>query len=523
MNSSSNHHFNNLRFKVSENMYYDFKLVDNLPEIKSKLESQYFDLDFTSDTDIYNKLIWDKSSVGNDITAIPTFGLTAIDNGSVDLNTDTETTLTESPLTINQEENRFEFKVVNGYRRGLNYSGVSVNTITDEITFNGGFLQGFYKLNGYDYEVLPNRFNKGWTIHTRIKRSGAEAPQDSLNELSTQMGNNTSGYFFYIGTRAENKFWNKFEGLNPEVDNQKEVDYEGVIETVSDEQEFIIPLNPPRMYVRKMDNEFLIYGRSSGRGMCGDVNNDFGFGTKRAGHFEQGDSLYYLTHAKAKKVGEINPFLKYGRSSGRTMCGELTDSQYGTKRAGDDESIYDLSEQLDVNEDIIDNSLGFRITDDGLLGYKRITKNPDCESEEPFIIEERFIPSDVFQVPVDSYINLTLVWKTFEELQVDCVDARDGFLQVFVNGYLIYTFENFKELIPKELNDHKDKQLGVPFNISLGGGTQGLIESLTFDGPDPSDDNLPLATHFAGTFLGSMKGFKMFEEPLDWCDIKKIQ
>jgi len=27
----------------------------------------------------------------------------------------------------------------------------------------GGFYQGFYKLKGYDYEVFPERVNKGWT------------------------------------------------------------------------------------------------------------------------------------------------------------------------------------------------------------------------------------------------------------------------------------------------------------------------------------------------------------------------
>ena len=33
----------------------------------------------------------------------------------------------------------------------------------------GGFFQGFYKLHGYDYEVFPERVNKGWTMETLIK------------------------------------------------------------------------------------------------------------------------------------------------------------------------------------------------------------------------------------------------------------------------------------------------------------------------------------------------------------------
>ena len=44
--------------------------------------------------------------------------------------------------------------------------------------------------------------------------------------------------------------------------------------------------------------------------------------------------------------------------------------------------------------------------------------------------------------------------------------------------------EDFEEIIPRELNTQKEKQLGVPFNISFGGGTQGLRESLTFKSCD---------------------------------------
>ena len=40
--------------------------------------------------------------------------------------------------------------------------------------------------------------------------------------------------------------------------------------------------------------------------------------------------------------------------------------------------------------------------------------------------------------------------------------------------------ENFEEIIPRELNCEKEKQLGVPFNISWGGGSQGLHDHLIF-------------------------------------------
>jgi hypothetical protein len=33
----------------------------------------------------------------------------------------------------------------------------------------GGFYQGFYKLFGYDYEILPERMKKGWTVEMILK------------------------------------------------------------------------------------------------------------------------------------------------------------------------------------------------------------------------------------------------------------------------------------------------------------------------------------------------------------------
>jgi hypothetical protein len=64
---------------------------------------------------------------------------------------------------------------------------------------------------------------------------------------------------------------------------------------------------------------------------------------------------------------------------------------------------------------------------------------------------------------------------------------RKGRLKIYINGKLFYTIEDFEEIIPRALNTDKEKQVGVPFNVSWGGGTQGLRENLTFN-PKPSCD-----------------------------------
>jgi len=137
---------------------------------------------------------------------------------------------------------------------------------------------------------------------------------------------------------------------------------------------------------------------------------------------------------------------------------------------------------------------------------------------------------------------------------------RVGRLKIYVNGRIFDTIENFEEVIPRGLNTEKEKQVGVPFNISWGGGTQGLIENLTFSsctttinptttttttnspttqkGPyiqDPEclppndlsgttfsklETNILIEQNFAGTFEGGISQFRMYVEPLSSPEIK---
>lgn len=121
---------------------------------------------------------------------------------------------------------------------------------------------------------------------------------------------------------------------------------------------------------------------------------------------------------------------------------------------------------------------------------------------------------------------------------------RKGRLKIYINGKIFYTIEDFEEIIPRALNTDKEKQVGVPFNISWGGGTQGLRENLTFssttipDGPYiqdpecfPTNDltattfnglttNILIEQNFAGTFEGGISQFRMYVEPLSAPEVK---
>ena len=73
----------------------------------------------------------------------------------------------------------------------------------------------------------------------------------------------------------------------------------------------------------------------------------------------------------------------------------------------------------------------------------------------------------------------------------------------------------------KALDDTDDKQEGVPFNISLGGGTQGLADVIYYDYNNTPTDVLPLEKNFAGTFIGYIKSFKYYDCLLTFSQINQ--
>ena len=107
-----------------------------------------------------------------------------------------------------------------------------------------------------------------------------------------------------------------------------------------------------------------------------------------------------------------------------------------------------------------------------------------------------------------------------------------------------FTIDDFEEVIPRGLNTDKEKQVGVPFNVSWGGGTQGLHENLIPSScdnlvsdyiqdpesfPTPALDNSSLSglttnilleQEFGGTFEGGISQFRMYVEPLDATEVR---
>ena len=82
---------------------------------------------------------------------------------------------------------------------------------------------------------------------------------------------------------------------------------------------------------------------------------------------------------------------------------------------------------------------------------------------------------------------------------------------IYVNGFLIFVSKSLPSFNFKQIeNECTEKQETVPYNISLGGGSLGLLETILPNYYAISDYILPIERDFCGTFMGDIKSFKMY-------------
>jgi uncharacterized protein YlzI (FlbEa/FlbD family) len=161
-------------------------------------------------------------------------------------------------------------------------------------------------------------------------------------------------------------------------------------------------------------------------------------------------------------------------------------------------------------------------------------------------LEEYTIP--VIEPPI-THSGITIPTQERVQLNRDWLETnkfRKGQLIIHVNGKRFFVVEDVEEIIPRALNTAKQRQIGVPFNMSWGGGTQGLHENLTFTAcpitltgltyqQDPEcfpnyilsgtslsglTTHILLEKYFAGTFEGGVSQFRFYIDPLSTPEIR---
>lgn len=364
------------------------------------------------------------NAISNDLN-LPDFGLTGYDNGFLNSML--------SGFTLTATDNLFKLYRV-GYNSGGTtiFSGLSITSISGSSVgayfyLNGGFLQGFHKLEGYDFELLPPRFNRGITIETML-------------EILPQ----SQGIFFLMGTRAEDKYNPYFSG------------------------------------------ETVITGETAVVNATGGTNYQYGFSgiTTSEGNYLNA----YVTENIVKSSFSQPELLRIP-----------------------------IQKQYNQLDNIKNNVIAFELTSDKRLAYKYIDGNG--------LLKYNFSPRTITRT---GWCLIDVVFTPDEEIEdydptmYRCYTRRNGTLTFYLNGRSFWTVENFTEWYSSPIYNDKEKQLGVPFNISWGGGSFGLKHSWHFSSGDTSapyvqderKDSLFIEDYFSSTYIGNIQKLRIYDNAL---------
>lgn len=233
--------------KVLLDEYYDFMLYKGEAygawDANACLAADFSEFQPDENGRIHSLTSWSKAT--NEGVLLKDIGLTGIDNGFITYrkdmisNQDFLNILTGSTFEVDSADTRFFMSPVSGNTLEYCYP---MSAVTDEegkvqyMAFNGGFYQGFYKLHGFDYQTLPNSLGYGWTLNFKIRpRSDYETYDCSINHKHPE----NDGIFFYMGTRAENKFWQFYPNNSASTEEfvERNADNDGYMGNDCDEGE----------------------------------------------------------------------------------------------------------------------------------------------------------------------------------------------------------------------------------------------------------------------------------------------
>ena len=193
----------------------------------------------------------------------------------------------------------------------------------------------------------------------------------------------------------------------------------------------------------------------------------------------------------------------------------------------------------DIYKDIKNNAFALRITPSGAVGYKYGVLDCETSAANHYSVREEYSKDGM--VKFDEWNDITVKFvvlnPTYSTIQksymlngllkgmkfcenTGITGSHKMKIYVYVNGYLKLVSKELPEFSFRELNDVFQKQEGVPYNISLGGGTQGLMETIGPDYMNTTKYILPLERDFGGSFIGDIKSFKMFDCPLNYSTIR---
>lgn len=238
------------------------------------------------------------------------------------------------------------------------------------------------------------------------------------------------------------------------------------------------------------DNKFLLFDRTKD-----------GF---TADNWEEG-SKAIITDVLTPDIG--NYFLLMNR----------TCNGYTTKSI--DELIDKESKKYNILSDIYRNAICFQITDNGEIGYKYIIR--DCSEDKNYKILSQFSFPNVIKENewVTIAITITPITREYDRCDASTISSDKMVISIYVNGKLRLISDELPVLNLRQLGVNYDLQEGVPFNISLGGGTQGLSDVVYLNYRKQPSNVLPLEKEFGGSFIGYIQSLRIYDCLLSFSEI----
>lgn len=642
MSNIYNHNRTPFQFKLDRSECWDFFLsIDEMygygdygAELVERCLSSYIDFQDKGciDEDTFKSdFVWENAY--NKGFTLENIGYTGMDNGFIHYdktrisNADFIELFTESNYTFRENDLGFILNKVYG-NNDIFYYGNTIMPVdsTCAAKLSGGFFQGFYK-SGCEYQVLPNNIGHGISLEFTIKKTDdvVETNEYTLNDRYPE----NKGIFFYWGTRAENKWWTKYdtdEAFAEIFNNYFSDDYfaDSYINTCA-QTNYFIESDPVEYFTDDYFSDGYATDKCKDKCVCDKEEKQSGklpylisypemlntyqrnskwiypdggvwienedwtnlhSDTKKCkckkkckcdgGYFGDGygsnlpdvcDCNIYSRDDYHKPDVVIDPTTeldtKDGHGLGQPNIVEITtDNKFiifdrtcdgytvDTWHEGDKMVLTDIkmstkenyfllfdrtcngltvdtanfnNKSYNVKNDLYRNAFALQVKDDGSIGYKYLVQ--DCDSEEKdYKIESEFSAEDV--IPDNEWVTIHIkiepVGKIYKITDTVTSSNQKMRMYFYVNGKLVFITKELPTFNFRELNDTPDKQEGVPFNISLGGGTQGLSDVVYYENLCSTPNYvLPLEKEFAGTLFGYVKSFKFYDCPLSFVEITK--
>lgn len=420
---------------------------------------------------------WDDAC--NNGLVLENIGFTGVDNGLIRYqkdridNKEFYEIYTNSKYEIESGDTRLHLHAISGTTKLYDYP-IDVNE-DGSVRLSGGFWQGFFR-SADNYSILPSTIDSTWNFEFLIRRD--ESISGNGRTLNDKYPEN-KGIFFYIGTRAENKWYEFYK--NPAIPCIRDCDEDDVLDLFEDEldlskEEFItkngFELNSANDDYIISDNKFLLFDRTpSGITLDNYV----------------GDETVMLAYKKNKSTKNLFLYLN------RTPSGYTAENI-------DEVTSGETNEYNSFYKDLYENALAFFVDDEGCVGYKYLVKDCSEASEGTFSVLVGKSKAGVVKASQWAKINV----------KIKASEKNSMRLMFYADGKLKYITKELPKLRLRDLDELDEKEEGVAYNISLGGGTQGLAEMVLPDYMKNPENVYPLEKNFAGTFFGDFLSFKFY-------------